>query len=61
MPRCSGARLTLRGVNMADPVIPVLIPRRRVSEITAEVAAWVQQQIDASRKPSPCGKPNVRR
>nr|WP_132452145.1 AlpA family phage regulatory protein [Paraburkholderia sp. BL8N3] len=77
---------------MADPVIPVLIPRRRVSEITglersalyeriargafpqpvhigsaavrwieAEVAAWVQQQIDASRKPSPCGKPNVRR
>lgn len=69
---------------MADPVIPILIPRYRVSEITglqrsalyeriargefpkpvtigsaavrwieAEVVAWVQQQIDASRTREP--------
>ncbi|SAL38655.1 phage transcriptional regulator AlpA [Caballeronia choica] len=77
---------------MADPVIPVLIPRRRVSEITglersalyeriarnafpkpvrigsaavrwieAEVSAWVQQQIDASRQQTARGKRNVHR
>jgi prophage regulatory protein len=73
-----------RGERMADKTIPVLIPRRRVSElcglqrsalydriargefpkpvtigsaavrwIESEVAAWVQQQIDASRAQQP--------
>ncbi|MBB5409475.1 prophage regulatory protein [Paraburkholderia sp. HC6.4b] len=72
---------------MADQLTPILIPRRRVSEITglersalyeriargafpqpvrigsaavrwveAEVAEWVQQQIDASRTQQPANK-----
>ncbi|HZZ04323.1 helix-turn-helix transcriptional regulator [Paraburkholderia sp.] len=72
---------------MADPTIPILIPRSRVSEITglqrsalyeriardefpkpvtigsaavrwieAEVVAWVQQQINTSRRHAARGK-----
>ncbi|MDR5743244.1 AlpA family phage regulatory protein [Caballeronia sp. LZ029] len=77
---------------MADPVIPVLIPRRRVTELVglersaiyarvargefprpvrigsdavrwveAEVVAWIEQQINASREAAQRGKRNVRR
>jgi prophage regulatory protein len=53
MPRYSGAGFVLRGVNMADPVIPVLIPRRRVTEITGLERSALYERIARGAFPQP--------